>query len=308
MIRAVAIGECMIELSGRLDAEPAPKLNFGFGGDSLNTAVYLARALKSQHRCPASVAYLTALGDDPYSDRMLAAWHAEGIDTSAVQRLPGRLPGLYMIHTDEQGERRFHYRRDQAAARDLLSGGGDLILAEAVGQADLIYLSGISLAILAAESRARLLDILQSAHANGTRIAFDSNHRPRLWPDQSLALEAVTRIAAITAIALPGMDDERALFGMPDAAAAAAAWHARGVEEVVIKNGAEPCLVSGPGGQVVIAARRVASPVDTTAAGDSFNGAYLAARLAGLEPAEAAAAGHATAAQVIQHHGALVPR
>jgi 2-dehydro-3-deoxygluconokinase len=308
MIRVIAIGECMIELSGRLGQEPAPQLNFGFGGDTLNTAVYLARALCQDHHCAASVAYLTALGSDPFSDRMIAAWQREGIDTTAVQRLPGRLPGLYMIHTDDHGERQFFYWRDQAAARDLLAEGRDVALAETLKGADLIYLSGISLAILAADQRTRLLGILRSAQADGARIAFDTNHRPRLWPDKRQAVAAIEQTAALTAITLPGMDDERALFGMNDAATAAAAWHARGVAEVVIKNGADPCLVSWPEGQATVPGERVATPVDTTAAGDSFNGAYLAARLAGLDPAQAAAAGHRTAARVIQHHGALIPR
>jgi len=309
MIRAVTIGECMIELSGRLGQDPAEqKLNFGFGGDTLNTAVYLARALKSDHQCAASVGYLTALGDDPFSDRMVAAWQREGIDTTAVQRLPGRLPGLYMIHTDDHGERQFFYWRDQAAARDLLDAGRDAVLAEMLAGVDLIYLSGISLAILAADRQTKLLDVLRSARGDGARIAFDTNHRPRLWPDQNAAIEIIEQMAAITTIALPGMDDERDLFGIDDPAAAAAAWHARGVDEVAIKNGADPCLVSWPGGQALVSGACVEIPVDTTAAGDSFNGAYLAARLAGLGPEEAAAAGHRTAARVIQYPGALVPR
>src|SRR4051812_37876277 len=98
MSRVASIGECMIELSPR----PGGVLGLGFGGDTLNTAVYLARL-------GVAVDYLTALGDDGYSQRMLALWREEGVGTALVPLLPGRLPGLYLIEIDAAGERRFLY-------------------------------------------------------------------------------------------------------------------------------------------------------------------------------------------------------
>ncbi len=85
----------------------------GYGGDTLNTAVYLARL-------GVGVDYITALGDDSLSDEMIAGWAAEGVGTRRVARLPGKLPGLYMIQTDDKGERRFFHWRDSAAARSLM--------------------------------------------------------------------------------------------------------------------------------------------------------------------------------------------
>ena len=108
MPRVACIGECMIELREQADG----RLTRGFGGDTLNTAIYLARL-------GVSVDYATALGDDGWSDEMLASWKAEGVGTDLVVRLPGRLPGLYVIQTDDKGERRFSYWRANAPARDL---------------------------------------------------------------------------------------------------------------------------------------------------------------------------------------------
>ena len=112
MIRVAAIGECMLELTHR----DARTLALGFGGDTLNTALYLARTAAGRE---IAVDYVTALGDDPMSESMIAAWQAEGIGTSRVARLPRRLPGLYLIRTNDAGERRFFYWRSEAAVRSL---------------------------------------------------------------------------------------------------------------------------------------------------------------------------------------------
>ncbi|MEQ9609823.1 MAG: sugar kinase [Kiloniellaceae bacterium] len=302
MLRIASIGECMIELSETADA--GGQMRRTFGGDTLNTAVYLARSLGET---PASVHYVTALGDDPFSAEMLAAWQREGIDTGLVFRLPGRLPGLYIIRTDTAGERSFHYWRSAAAARELLRAEQAESLASALGGFDLVYLSGITLGILDGESRQRLFALLEALKHAGCRIAFDTNHRPRLWQSRAEAQEAVSRVLGLAAVALPTFDDEAALFDDPDPEATTRRLHGLGVEEVVVKCGAAACLVSLHGQQARVAAETVARTVDTTAAGDSFNAAYLAARLGGADPQAAAAAGHRLAARVIGHKGAIIP-
>ena len=109
-MRIASIGECMIELRQM----PGGHLTRSFGGDTLNTAVYLARL-------GASVDYVTAMGDDPLSDEMIAGWRDEGIGIERVLRLKGKLPGLYMIETNTAGERRFYHWRDASAVRGLMS-------------------------------------------------------------------------------------------------------------------------------------------------------------------------------------------
>ncbi len=280
------------------------QLEQGFGGDTLNTAVYLARLGR-----PAglAVSYVTALGDDAYSDAMVAAWQAEGIDTSLVARLPGRLPGLYTIRTDAQGERSFTYWRTAAAARDLLRAGGAERLAQALAGYELVYLSGITLSILDPPQRAQLLQLCRDLRAHGSKIAFDGNYRPAGWPDPAVARAACAEILASTDIALPTLDDERALHGDPDAAACAARLHGLGVPEIALKLGAAGAYLSSPTFTGTVPAPPVAQVIDSTAAGDSFNAAYLAARHAGAAPDEAARQGHALAGRVIGYRGAIIP-
>ena len=145
--RVVCLGECMLELQG----EAFGTMRQTYGGDTLNTAVYLARC---GARDGLRVDYATALGDDALSAGMLQRWAAEGLGVGLVRRLPGRLPGLYLIEVDEHGERRFSYWRDQAAARAYFDTPiGETPLEQQADAIDALYLSGISLAILPPEGR-----------------------------------------------------------------------------------------------------------------------------------------------------------
>ncbi len=305
-MKIAAIGECMIELSTRADGGMA----LAYGGDTLNTAVYLARLCRGGSAGGASgctVDYLTALGDDPYSDEMVRFWQHEGIGTDKVIRLPGRLPGLYTIRTDPQGERSFHYWRATAAAREMLQGEQGAALAAALCQYDLVYLSGITLSILATADRGKLLDALDRARSAGVRIAFDCNYRPRGWPDAATAGQAMDQIYRRSHIALPGLDDECALHGAMDPATAARRIADLGVGEICLKNGAGGCFLRRGMEIEELPAQPGVMPLDTTAAGDSFNAAYLYHRLLGESGVEAARAGHRLAAQVIQYPGAVIP-
>jgi 2-dehydro-3-deoxygluconokinase len=297
-VRAASIGECMMELSPR----PGGLFALGFGGDTLNTAVYMARL-------GTSVDYLTALGDDRFSERMIAAWRAEGVGVGQVRRLSARLPGLYLIETDERGERRFSYWRDRAPARELFGLPDTQAVVDAIAGYELVYLSGISLSLYGAEGRRTLMRALDAQRARGGRVAFDSNYRPRNWPDLESAREAMTELLKRADIALVSFDDERALWGDDAPIAAARRLAALGPAEVVVKNAADPAVVLvGKVSPELVVPESELKPVDTTAAGDSFNAAYLAARLNGVAPVEAARAGHHLAAAVIRHPGAIIPR
>jgi 2-dehydro-3-deoxygluconokinase len=300
MPRVASIGECMIELRHRSERD----LELAFGGDTLNTAVYLARLGKKRG---VSVDYVTALGDDAYSERMLAMWQAEDVGTALVARLPGKLPGLYTIRTDAQGERSFTYWRSASAAREMLKDGRAERLREALAGYDLLYLSGITLSILDPPQRAALLALAEAVRAAGGRVAFDSNYRPVGWPDRETARQSFDEMLMRTDIALPTLDDDQALFGVADAAAAADRLHRLGVAEVAIKLGRHGCFLSSALGTGEVEAVPVDEVVDSTAAGDSFNAGYLAARLLGQEPEAAARLGNRLAARVIAHPGAVVP-
>jgi 2-dehydro-3-deoxygluconokinase len=300
-LRAACIGECMIELNQR----DAATLALAFGGDTLNTAVYLARVNPPSRL---TVDYITALGDDPYSDAMIEMWQSERLGTASVVRLPGKLPGLYLIRIDDKGERRFFYYRSAAAARELFSDAMTLPLLASLVDYDLLYFSAITLSILSPMARERFLTALTAARAKGCRIAFDSNFRPAGWSDAAVAREVIGRFLACVDIALPTFDDEATLFGDSDAEATARRYARAGVPEIAVKLGAGGCLIEAAGKQQHVAVAKPIKPVDTTAAGDSFNAGYLAARLAGRSAGEAALAGHRLAAAKIGYRGAIMPR
>ncbi len=300
--RVVCFGECMLELQGTAFGA----MQQTYGGDTLNTAVYLARCGASRGL---QVDYATALGDDALSAGMMSRWQAEGLGTALVRRLPGRLPGLYLIEVDGQGERRFSYWRDQAAARAYFDAPeGETPLELQAEYIDALYFSGISLAILPPAGRQRLLAVAAKVRARGAMVAFDNNFRPRLWPAVAEAQAAFTAALNIASLALMTLDDEQALWGEPDAARQLERTLALPCAEVVVKRGAQPTWVRVLGqAPVSVATELVARVVDTTAAGDSFAGAYMAERLCGASAADAAAAGNRMAARVVQHRGAVIP-
>ena len=301
--KIAVIGECMIELS-----EKNAAVNRGFGGDTLNTSVYIARQTDAS---ALAVHYVTALGTDAFSQQMLESWRAEEVKTDLIQRMADRLPGLYYIETDETGERTFYYWRNEAAAKFWLESEQSAAICEELATFDYLYLSGISLAILSPQSREKLLTLLCECRANGGQVIFDNNYRPRLWASKEETQQVYQQMLTCTDIAFLTLDDEDALWGEKPAEEVIARTHAAGVKEVVVKRGADSCLVSivGEPLQEIPAVKLPKEKVvDTTAAGDSFSAGYLAVRLTGGDARSAAARGHLTASTVIQYRGAIIPR
>jgi len=293
--RIVSIGECMIEMSGGEDRS----YRLGYAGDTLNTAWYLRALLGGDW----AVDYVTALGKDRYSADIRAFLDGNGIGTGHIATVPDRRPGLYLIH-QEKGDRHFTYWRDTSAAR--LLADDKAALAAAVEQAELVYFSGITLAILAPRARGRLLGAIVKARDSGARIAFDTNLRPALWTSERVMAGVLTAAASLCDIVLPTHADEAPLFGDRSIEETADRYLELGVEEVVVKDGSRDALVATAAERVRVAPPPGAEVVDATGAGDSFNGAYLAARLSGKGLREAAERAHRTAGIVIGHKGALV--
>ena len=296
--RIVSIGEVMIEMT----RGPDGRFSQACGGDTFNTAVYLARR-------GLPVAYATALGDDIYSDRIISLANAEGIATDLMVRVPGRLPGLYLIETDAKGERSFSYWRENAPARELFELPDWGRVAESIVGARIVYFSGITLSIYSNQGLGRFLALLELARKAGTKIVFDGNYRPRAWKGdvqrtRTVFMEALKRVD----IALPTYDDEALLWGDPSPDATIERLQAFGIAEIAIKNGPNSALVASGGHKEFVPVPDVVVPVDTTAAGDSFNAGYMAARLADENPGDAALAGHRLASEVIKHRGAIMPR
>ena len=296
--RVISVGEVMVELSRGADG----RYGLSYGGDTFNTAVYLARA-------GIATTYATAMGDDPYSNELLALATAEGVGTELILRVPGRMPGLYLIETDPKGERKFFYWRDTSPARELFELENWAAVAEALLSARLVYFSGVTLSLYSNTGIGRFLAALELARKQGVLVAFDGNFRPRGWKgDVARARTVFTEALKRVDIALPTFDDEAMLWGDANPEATVERLQAFGIGEIAVKNGQSNALVAHKAGREQVAVPEIVTPVDTTAAGDSFNAAYLAARLNGETPAAAASAAHSLAGQVIRHRGAIMPR
>ncbi|WFP60384.1 sugar kinase [Mesorhizobium sp. WSM4904] len=289
-----SIGECMLELSG----QSGPNWRMGFAGDTFNT-LWALHALSPDR--PAT--YVSAFGDDPFSRDQIGFFAQNGIGIGNSPVIAGARPGLYAI-TLTGAERAFTYWRSDAAARQLAS--DPAALAKSLENQALVYFSGITLAILDDAARKTLLATIAAARSAGSLVAFDPNYRPRLWSSRETAQAAILGALAVADIALPTFPDEQMLFGDGTPQATAERLGKR-LGEVVVKNGEQPALIAVHGVSETVDAVHVATPVDTTGAGDSFNGGYLAARLAGHAPADAVRRAHRVAAAVVQVRGALAP-
>jgi 2-dehydro-3-deoxygluconokinase len=296
--RVVVVGEAIIELVRGGDGRFA----LGCAGDTFNVAVYLARS-------GMQAAFATALGEDRYSEAILALAAAEGVASDLVLRVRGRLPSLVVVDADGAGVHHAHDWRGEAPARELFELPEWARLAEGLSKAKLVYFSGVTLSLYSNAGLGRFLAIIEMIRQQGVKIAFDGNFRPRGWRGdlprtRTVFMEALKRVD----IALPAYDDEAVLWGDPSPEATVARLQAFGIAEIVVKNGPSSALVAAGGQSEFIPVPEVVTPVDATAAGDGFNAAYLAARLSGDGPLAAAAAAHRLAGQVIRHRGALMPR
>jgi 2-dehydro-3-deoxygluconokinase len=297
LTRVICIGECMVELR----ATGADAFARAYAGDAYNTAVYLKRSLPD-----AQVQLLSGTGDDAMSRAMRKVWRAEGIDGTLAFTVDGGSPGLYLIENDARGERRFHYWRSNSAARRwlaLLEDQDETVL----WGADVIYLSGVSLAILSPAERAGAIELLRRLRPHVGRIAFDPNVRLALWETAQAAAATIEEALSIADIALPSTEDARLLLGVDDPTEQMNRLQGAGGREIALTLGAAGCLVADGGVRTRLPAPRAASITDTSGAGDAFNGAYLATRLRGGSAVESAESGLLLGSRVITHTGAIVP-
>jgi 2-dehydro-3-deoxygluconokinase len=297
------IGECMLEVSSLAHDREQPSLPavLAFGGDTLNTAIYLARL-------GVDVDYVSALGDDEMSSWMLGQWRAEGVGCNLVARLQNAVPGLYMIQIDEHGERSFLYWRTNSPATRIFDDASEAAaLFDRLSAYQHIYLSGISLALYAEAARHRLFDFLKSYRTRGGRVIFDGNYRPRLWSSPEVARDAYEHMYRLADLVLPTDEDETLLFGPEKPEEVVQRLKSFGVTEIVLKMGGSGCLIATETLHNVVPAETV-KVVDSTAAGDSFNAGFIASRFQGCDLHAAALAANRLASTVIQHRGAIIPR
>lgn len=289
------IGECMIELSHASDG----MMRQSFAGDVMN-ALWYARAAIGEGW---DVAFYSGVGTDPMSEELVRFVKAAGIGCKDLLRIADRRPGLYMIHLDN-GERSFSYWRDTSAAR-LLASDRDR-LQRVIDQTDVVYVSGITLAILPEDDVEFLIAALGRARDAGKMVVFDPNIRPKLWDGAPRMRNTITRAAQASSIVLPSFDDEAAAFGDATPEATLARYQKLEIPTIVVKNGPGDILVQSDGQVQTIPTSALDKVVDTTGAGDSFNGGFVSALVQEGDVVAAVKAGQAISARVICHHGALL--
>ena len=274
--------------------------SLGFGGDTLNTAWYVKAIADDRN---VNVEYLTAVGSDQPSKNLISFLEEHEIGTRFVEEIADRNVGLYLISLTG-AERNFTYWRSASAAK--LMANDEQYLRSCLSQADVIYFSGITLAILEPEHRDILLKVLHELKSQGTLVAFDSNARRKLWPSEQEMRNAIVGGYGVATLAMPTFDDDHILLGDMASSETVKRIANYGVEEIVVKDSGNTCLVLADGKLASVSPNPVDGIVDTTGAGDSFNAGYIAARMTGYSPLKAAKLAHLVAGRVICGRGALL--
>jgi 2-dehydro-3-deoxygluconokinase len=293
--KIVAVGEAMLEMS------PAEVglFRLDYAGDTFNTLWHAAQLLGPR----ADAGFVTRVGTDRLSENFVAEMVADGLDVSGVGRDQDRTMGLYLIELDG-AERSFHYWRHHSAARRLADDPD--FLSEALSGADIIHISGITLAIVSPQGRETLYAVLDAARSGGAKVAFDPNIRPRLWSSREETRATYENMLMRTDIALPSFDDEASLWGDTTPERTIQRLQNCGVGEVAVKNGPHPIVFTAAGKEGVCDTPAASEVRDTTGAGDAFNAGYLAFRLLGSTPLQAIGMGQELAREVIAVIGARV--
>ena len=294
-MKILSVGECMAEFSP--DEQPG-KFNLGFAGDTFNTAWYIAN-----NHSDINSSYFSKVGDDELSNSMLKFMSDNRVDTTHVQKVPSSTIGLYLISL-VKGERAFSYWRKNSAATLLGQNINDV--EHAVKKQDMIYFSGITLAILDPSGRDNLFSCLKSARRAGKKIAFDPNLRPKLWSNKKEMCDIIMAGAKLSDIILPSFEDEKTWFSDADPMATLKRYRKVGAEIVVVKNAGEPVSFISNQGAGTHPVETIRTVVDSTAAGDSFNSEILVGILRKIPLTEAIKNGANLAKKVIMGHGALI--
>ena len=289
----ISLGECMVEMYSDEPLGTANTFHRSYGGDTLNTLVMASRLGTTN-------GYITRVGRDPFGPYLLDSWQNEGVDTSHAQIVEG-FNGLYFIALLEKGQREFTYYRKGSAATTLRPEDVDPVY---ISEAKMLHLSGITQAI-SPSCRQATLRAAQLAHTHGVRVSYDPNLRLQLW-SLAEAKAAMEEVLPYVDIMLPSAPQEtEQLAGARSPEEAISFLWSRGVDTVAVKMGESGCLVGANGEIKALEAVAPLGVVDTTGAGDAFNGVFLHGLLQGMTPHEAARLGTVASGLKVGARGAI---
>lgn len=294
-LRVHMIGEVMAELS----PAPGQQFRFGYGGDVFNTIIHLKRLMGDA----VDARFVTGLGRDIFSDGLRTRLKNEAISDAGLVTDPTRNIGLYAISLDADGERSFTYWRSQSAARTMMQGNS--FPRRDMCAPGLIYLSGITLAILPDADRNSLMDILETARQAGAKIAFDPNYRARLWETPSIARYWMRRAYKCADLIFTGTEDERLFDSTTSAQIIDTILERHGPRDIIVTDGINQVQAYVGGARISVPTLDVVTVVDTTGAGDAFNAGFLSVYLRGGPPDEALRTANRLAAYVVTVRGAV---
>ncbi|MCK2083670.1 ribokinase [Aeromonas sp. 3925] len=251
------------------------------GGKGANQAVAAARL-------GAEVSFIARIGDDAIGRQMKAGFAADGIEVSAVEQ-DERLPtGIAIIYVSDEGENSIGLSTEANGALDTAM----------VRRHEALIAGAHTLLLQLEVPLDSVLEAARLARAHGTRVVLNPAPAQPLSPDLLALVDLIT----------PNQTEAELLTGVKvtdevSAAQAAARFHQMGIADVMITLGSQGVYCSNGRQQVLIAGFRVEA-VDTTAAGDTFNGALLAAELAGASFQDAVRFAHGAAALSVTRFGA----
>ena len=293
------IGEAMLELVNKGEGY----LGKSFAGDVYNTSVYLKRAFTQFN-----AKFVSALGQDKLSQEFITCVENESIDTSLIAKSDKQHMGAYMVVNDEHGERSFIYWRNDSAAKRMMSLLTEPLSEQVTESNDIVFFSGITIAILLPEERVLFWQFLKLQKSRGARIVFDPNYRPALWENVETAKSEIDTAFTLSDWLMPGLDDFKALYQLSTIEECIEFCGAYEFDELIIKQGSDAVHIIDKNGHAIneiVASKNV---VDTTSAGDAFNGVYLGARLSGKSALYATRLANYAASKVIESPGAIMPK
>jgi 2-dehydro-3-deoxygluconokinase len=292
MFDIVSLGEPMVEFN-QTGAGGGRQYLQGYGGDTSNFAIAAARQ-------GARVAFVSAVGDDPYGALLRELWSREGVDHAGVATDPAAFTAVYFVTHDDAGHHFSFFRAGSAASRITPAS----LPRERIAAAKVLHLSGISLAISTSACDAAYAAI-EIAHAAGAQVSFDTNLRRKLWSiDRARAV--MSDVIAHCDLCLPSLDDIAAITGLTDPDALVDHCLRLGAKVVALKLGAAGALVADAHERHRVAPHPC-KPVDATGAGDTFGGAFVARIVAGDRLVDAARYASVAAALSTEGYGAVEP-